>query len=104
MKNCKKIVHHGYLGLGTSPCSKSAWKEGFCKIHHPDSVKARRDKQAKKFQDSRALQMKAWKRAEASESLVNIISQAAEKDELFTSQNLRTAAYRLAKIAKGEKP
>lgn len=31
-----------------STCSRKVWKEGFCKIHHPESVKAREEKRNKR--------------------------------------------------------
>jgi TolA-binding protein len=39
-----------------SACSKPHWKDGFCKIHHPDSVASRRAESEvlaeEKFQNS----------------------------------------------------
>ncbi len=48
-------------------CTRKPWKDGFCKQHHPDSVKARRDAAAKKFdermaKDPRTLLANALKR------------------------------------------
>jgi len=35
------------------PCSRNAWKDGFCKQHHPDTVKARREKQESELREKR---------------------------------------------------
>lgn len=32
------------------PCERKAWKDGYCKQHHPDSVKARHEKRQAKWQ------------------------------------------------------
>lgn len=38
---CKERVWNGQFS--DYPCSRKDWKDGFCKQHHPDSVKKRRD-------------------------------------------------------------
>lgn len=35
-------------------CSRKPWKNGYCKQHHPDSVKARSEESEKKSQIQRA--------------------------------------------------
>jgi hypothetical protein len=40
--NCKESIMHGFH---LRQCSRNAVKDGYCTQHHPDSVKARRDKQ-----------------------------------------------------------
>lgn len=51
---CKSTVYQPQ-GFGRFyPCSFKAWKDGYCKIHHPDTVKARREKQEKKYEEERA--------------------------------------------------
>ena len=37
---CKEQVWNGYT---VHLCSRKDWKDGFCKQHHPDSVKKRRE-------------------------------------------------------------
>lgn len=31
--------------------SKPEWKDGYCKIHHPDTVRARRDAEQKRYEE-----------------------------------------------------
>lgn len=35
-------------------CHFKAWKDGYCKIHHPDSVKVREEKQRARYEAERA--------------------------------------------------
>jgi len=39
---CKKIVWDKG-GWHSYQCRHKVWKDGYCKIHHPDSVKARQE-------------------------------------------------------------
>lgn len=32
-------------------CQRFAWKDGYCKQHHPESVKARREESARRYQE-----------------------------------------------------
>lgn len=40
---CKENVSD-HTGFYFYPCSRKAWKDGYCKQHHPESVKARQEK------------------------------------------------------------
>jgi hypothetical protein len=41
---CKASVRgEGWGWLYQRGCQRNAWKDGYCKQHHPDSVKARRE-------------------------------------------------------------
>jgi hypothetical protein len=42
---CKEQVSNAH-SWGNSQCSRKATKDGYCKQHHPDTVKDRRAKQA----------------------------------------------------------
>lgn len=42
-EKCKKKAYHSGAWNSYS-CGKKAWKDGYCKMHHPDEVK-RRDKE-----------------------------------------------------------
>jgi predicted phosphohydrolase len=44
---CKERVWNGQFS--DYPCSRKDWKDGYCKQHHPDSVKKRRDDAYAKF-------------------------------------------------------
>ena len=45
---CKKSVHNPG-GWTFHQCRRKAWKDGYCKQHHPDSAEARRKKLDEKF-------------------------------------------------------
>ncbi len=50
---CKESVPNKF-SVTFRRCSFKAWKDGYCKIHHPDSVKARQEKQRLKYEEERA--------------------------------------------------
>ena len=39
---CKEMVYRQHTWR-SSACTRKAWKDGFCKQHHPDTVKARNE-------------------------------------------------------------
>jgi hypothetical protein len=42
---CRKSVYPAGMRFPRAHrCQKKVWKDGFCKIHHPDNVKVRREK------------------------------------------------------------
>jgi hypothetical protein len=45
--NCKEQVFRDWHNY---PCSRKAWKDGYCKQHHPDSVKARDAERTRKWE------------------------------------------------------
>lgn len=110
---CKSTVYQPQ-GFGRFyPCSFKAWKDGYCKIHHPDTVKARREKQEKKYEEERAkspyvLLQKATERNKELEREVTALTAAnadltaqlaeakADKDEAYRQRNYLVAA--LARI------
>ena len=49
---CKKSVYPvGMRFPRAKQCKKRAWKDGFCKIHHPDNVNARRQKSEERYKE-----------------------------------------------------
>ena len=46
--NCKELVKDSD-GFPYFPCSRNAFKDGYCKQHHPESVKARQKKSEERF-------------------------------------------------------
>jgi septal ring factor EnvC (AmiA/AmiB activator) len=46
---CKQRVPDGGRSVGFHRCSFKAWKDGYCKKHHPDTVKKRRAKSDTKY-------------------------------------------------------
>lgn len=54
---CKQRVYGdrgSYLGRQCSNCSNNVWKDGYCKIHHPDYVQERREKSVERFKQKEA--------------------------------------------------
>lgn len=45
---CKERV---YSHWRSRQCHRKAWKDGYCKQHHPDTVKARRDAANKRYEE-----------------------------------------------------
>lgn len=48
---CEARVSTRGTRLGYHQCTKPVWKDGFCKVHHPDSVKLRDEKSRAKFKE-----------------------------------------------------
>ena len=56
---CKHIVSQGWC---SHPCGKNVWKDGYCKIHHPESVAARRAKSEARWEEKK--KQSAWYKLE----------------------------------------
>lgn len=53
MKKCKEhISDKTYLHYYR--CSRNAWKDGYCKQHHPETVKKRREESQRKWEAKHA--------------------------------------------------
>lgn len=39
-KRCKECIMYDRARLGTVQCSNKTWKDGLCKVHHPDNARA----------------------------------------------------------------
>lgn len=52
-EQCKQrvIPNERWGAFHMRQCSKSAWKDGFCKIHHPDSIKERDIKAQERYEE-----------------------------------------------------
>lgn len=50
---CKELVPNNF-SVTFRRCARKAVKDGYCKQHHPDSVKARQDKANARFEEQRA--------------------------------------------------
>lgn len=46
MEKCAEKVFEGFH---FHRCNRNAWKDGYCKQHHPETVKARREASAKRY-------------------------------------------------------
>ena len=51
MSNCSTKVYppDRWGAFHPHPCGKKEWKDGYCKIHHPESVEQRRKKSQERF-------------------------------------------------------
>ncbi len=47
-ERCKEQISKNWSNY---QCSNKEWKDGFCKIHHPDSVKSRQEKSRKRWEE-----------------------------------------------------
>lgn len=50
---CKERVWHYHGHQFTTQCSREAKIDGYCKQHHPDSIKKRKAKQQQRWEKSR---------------------------------------------------
>ena|SRR3990167_11093803 len=57
-ERCKKTVYTN-RGFSSHQCTRKKWKDKFCKIHHPDNVKARQEKSVS-LSDYKEEQRKQW--------------------------------------------
>jgi hypothetical protein len=48
---CKETV---WAGWRPKQCSRKIWKDGYCKQHHPDSVKEREKKRDERYEAKKA--------------------------------------------------
>lgn len=47
----KVFPNEPWGGFHPYQCHKTVWKDGFCKIHHPDSVKMREEKSRRRWEE-----------------------------------------------------
>ena len=47
---CCKRVYDSYSLIG-HPCTRKVWKDGFCKTHHPETVKARQEESTRRYKE-----------------------------------------------------
>ena len=54
---CKEMkVSDGGRWPSFHQCYRKPWKDGYCKTHHPESIKARQEKAQKKYEAKRKLE------------------------------------------------
>ena len=51
MEKCKKRV---FKDWHSHRCTRNAWKDGFCKQHHPETVKARDAEASRRYVEKQA--------------------------------------------------
>jgi Zn-dependent M32 family carboxypeptidase len=66
---CEEMV---WQGMARYQCSRKAWKDGYCKQHHPDSVAERAEK-SRQRSEARWAEQKAndpWRKLEAANARI----------------------------------
>ena len=71
-ERCKASVWKGYFA--NNRCARKAWKDGYCKQHHPDSIKKRREESRRKF-DEKQKQSPWYKLKMATERIAELEAQ-----------------------------
>jgi hypothetical protein len=69
IERCKETV---WEGMARYPCSRKAWKDGYCKQHHPDSVAERAEK-SRLRSEAKWAEQKAncpWRKLEAANARI----------------------------------
>ena len=51
---CKRRVRSDTMGWHDHQCKRKAWKDGFCKQHHPTGVAKREEEKEKRYQEKAA--------------------------------------------------
>src|SRR5689334_390205 len=62
-EHCQGKTYQGRLGF--RPCWYTVKRDGYCGLHHPDTVKARRAKETAKYEAKHALKMAKWTKEHA---------------------------------------
>jgi len=57
---CKESIRGDFWSF--NQCTNNAKKDGYCLMHHPDKVKARRDKQDAKWEMEREISQRPYKK------------------------------------------
>ncbi len=74
-KCCKRVYRGG--SMMSSHCDKIAVKDGWCKIHHPDYIKAKNDARCSKWNAEYAAKKQARLEAEAKQAALESIAAKA---------------------------
>ena len=56
MSNDERCKERTFNEWHHNQCSRKAWKDGYCKQHHPDTVKAREEASNKKYEERKKQQ------------------------------------------------
>ena len=83
---CKESI---MTGFHSHQCSRRDWKDGYCKQHHPDSVRARQEKSMRKYEEK--VKNSPWNQLKETRAL---LTEALEAARAF--QEL-TICYRIGK-------
>ena len=50
-QNSKRCKANVWVGFHTHQCLRIAWKDGYCKQHHPDNVKQRQEESMARYEE-----------------------------------------------------
>lgn len=80
-EKCKKEIMINYH---VHPCSRNAWKDGYCKQHHPDTIKARSELSQKRWQEKEK-QSPWYKLQEANKRIKELENKIKELESKISS-------------------
>jgi hypothetical protein len=89
-QRCKRVVW-GSWGR-PRPCTREAVKDGFCKQHHPESVKVQKDARHTVFMKSMEGQMEMMRRQQRYPILLVACANACEATSLEAARKILTEA------------
>jgi hypothetical protein len=95
---CMESVYPAGRSFIPYQCQKKIWKDGFCKQHHPDTIKAKNDAREQKYQEERERDRKKWALQSAAPDMLAALTgvQSAFPDlDQFQDKN----GYSLAPLA-----
>jgi hypothetical protein len=71
-EQCKEMVsaHSLYGSFHQHQCNRNAWKDGYCKQHHPDTVAESRAKQSEERERKFKRQKREWRLQNAAPDLL----------------------------------
>jgi hypothetical protein len=95
-QRCKRVVWGSWR---SRPCTRKAVKDGFCKQHHPESVKVQKDARHTAFMKSMEWQMEMMRRQQRYPILLIACAIACEATSLETARKILTEAIELVSDA-----
>lgn len=78
MNKCKQKVRAEFSMLRMRQCINNEWRDGYCRIHHPDSVAKRRNKTNARIEGSYERNRVMFHRAASYERLINLVRDVAK--------------------------
>jgi hypothetical protein len=65
-EKCQRQLYRGTYH--SSPCKRNVWKDGYCRIHHPETVAARHAKREARWEEEK--KQSAWYKLEQAEKRI----------------------------------
>ncbi|GAG13855.1 unnamed protein product [marine sediment metagenome] len=69
-ERCKAAVHVDGRGVGFHQCLRKPWKDGWCRQHHPDSVRKRNEAAQAKYDAEQKVSNERWRLHDAAKGLL----------------------------------